>query len=164
MNVRAGVVTSLTAWTISLPLAAADPKGAAAGYVVVVLGSALPDMDHPGSTVGRYVPRWFQRLLGGHRMGAHSIFAIGAAWWLAGYLLDNTSVANAIAIGWAVHISLDLMTRGRVGLLYPLVKRKFRIGRMVTGSVAEDKFVTGMKVLHWMVAVAYVIIYSRGII
>lgn len=151
MNARAGVVTSQVAWLASLPVTAAAPdmttslKGAAAGFLFAALASFLADLDHPGSTAGRYMPRWFRRLMGGHRMGCHSIFMIAFAWWLTDYLLDNPIVASAVAVGWGSHVFIDMLTRQGVGLLYPLSKRKIRIGWFTTGSQGEDRFVLVMK-------------------
>lgn len=168
MNARAGVVTSQVAWLASLPVTVAAPtltlsiKGAVAGFVVAALASFLPDLDHHKSTVGRYFPRWFRRLLGGHRMGSHSLIAIGGSWWLAGYLLENPILANAILVGWASHVVLDLLTVDGVGLLYPLTRTTFRIGWIVTGSRTEDRFVVCMKVLGVLVGAFYAYLLAGG--
>jgi membrane-bound metal-dependent hydrolase YbcI (DUF457 family) len=161
MNARAGVVSSQVVWLASLPLTARAPtpelqiKGAVAGFLVAALASFLPDLDHPMSTVGRYIPGWIRHLMGGHRMLSHSLLAVGSAWWLTGYLLENPIIANAVAVGWGVHIFLDMLTKQGAGLLYPLTRRKFRIGWMTTGSEAEDWFVTGMKAVGFLVFVGY---------
>lgn len=153
MNARAGVVTSQVVWFASLPVLAATPalsqsvRGALAGFVVAALASFLPDLDHPRATVGRYMPDLIRRLMGGHRMGSHSLLAVAGSWWLTGYLLENRIVANAMAVGWLSHVVLDMLTVQGVGLLYPLSRRRFRIGWMTTGSKGEDRFVTGMKLL-----------------
>lgn len=168
MNVRAGVVTSQVIWLISLPVTAAAPttelsiKGAAAGFLVAAFASAMPDLDHHNSTVGRHIPDWFRRLLGGHRMLTHSALSVLFAWWLTGYLIGNPIVANAVAVGWGTHISLDMLTVQGVGLLYPLVSTKIRIGWMVTGSRSEDWFVTGMQALGGVVAIGYVYAAATG--
>lgn len=161
MNARAGVVTSQVAWLASLPVTAAAPalatsvKGAVAGFLVAALASFLPDLDHPKSTVGRYMPWWVRKVMGGHRMGSHSFLAVAGAWWLTGYLLENPIVANAVAVGWLSHVMLDMLTIKGAGVLYPVVRRKIRIGWMVTGSRWEDRFVTGMKALGLLVLVGY---------
>ncbi len=115
------------------------------------------------------MPRWFRRVMGGHRMGTHSLLAVASMWWLTGYLLENPIVANAMAVGWMSHIVLDMLTVHGVGLLYPLSRKKFRIGwrsrrrflrrcgfgLIVTGSRGEDRFVTGMKALGVLACVGY---------
>lgn len=170
MNIRAGVVVSQVAWFTSLPLTTAPAsspgeaiKRGIAGFLVAGLASALPDLDHATSTVGRYIPDWVREVMGGHRMLTHSLLSIAVMWWLTRFLLDDTIIANAMAVGWAGHIAIDCLTKQGCGLLYPLVKRKFRIGWMVTGSEAEDRFVTGVKVVGWLVAVLYgVLIYQSA--
>lgn len=168
MNARAGVVTSQVVWFASLPVLAAAPtfdaslRGALAGFIVAGLASFLPDLDHPKATVGRYVPRIVAWLLGGHRMGSHSIFSVAGAWWLTGWLLQDPIVANAVAVGWMSHITLDMLTIQGVGLIYPLSRRKFRIGWMTTGSKSEDRFVIGMKILGGAFALWYSVLALSG--
>jgi membrane-bound metal-dependent hydrolase YbcI (DUF457 family) len=168
VNARAGVVTSQVAWLASLPLLARGPtleasfKGAAAGFVVAAFASFLPDIDHPGSTIGRYFPRWVRRALGGHRMGGHSLWMVGFCWWLTGYLLGNPIVANAVALGCAVHVSIDMLTVDGVGVLYPLTRYTFRIGWITTGSRGEDWFVVFMKAVGGLFAVGYGFLFVQS--
>lgn len=165
MNARAGVVTSQVAWLASLPVTAvaqtleASAKGAAAGFLVAALASFLPDLDHATSTAGRYMPKWFRRAVGGHRMGTHSLMAVAGAWWLTGYLLENPIIANAVAVGWMSHIVLDMLTIQGVGLLYPVSRCMLRVGWMTTGSRAEDWFVLGMKALGALVLAGYGVLF-----
>lgn len=149
---------SLTAPTLELQV-----KGALVGFVAAAFASFLPDLDHPGSTVGRYFPRWVRKSLGGHRMGAHSLLAVFLAWWLAGYLVADPILANAMAVGWMSHVVCDLLTVDGVGLAYPLSRHKFRIGWMVTGSKTEDRFVLGMKFLGGMLAVGYGFLFVQSV-
>lgn len=169
MNARAGVVVSQVAWGASLPFTAFTAptaelafKGSLAGFVVAAFASFLCDLDHPQSTIGRYFPWWVRKILGGHRMGAHSIFMVSGCWWLTGYLLDNPIIANAVVVGMVSHILLDMLTVQGVALLYPLVRRKFRIGWMVTGSDGEDLFVFIMKGVGALVFAGYCFIYLGG--
>jgi len=183
VNARAGVNTAWVGWFASLPVTVSAPvwssahlagttillpgqgmKDALAGFILAGLASFLPDLDHHNSTVGRYVPRWIRGLMGGHRMLTHSALSVLFAWGLTGWLLSNWTLAHAVAIGWGLHIFIDMLTVDGVGLLYPLVKHKIRIGWMVTGSKSEDRFVTGVQMLGGMVAVWYgvLIILSSG--
>lgn len=188
MNGRAGFVSSQVVWLASLPVTVTGPvwssavvhlpyyvpflvpipgqgmKDALAGFILAGLASFLPDLDHKTATVGRYIPGWVRKAFGGHRMGSHSAISVAVSWFLTGYLLGNPTLASAVALGWSTHILLDMLTVDGVGLFYPLVSRKIRIGWMVTGSRTEDRFVTGVKVLGWMVAVSYgaMIIFSAG--
>jgi membrane-bound metal-dependent hydrolase YbcI (DUF457 family) len=171
VNARAGVVTSQVVWLASLPLTAHAPtlegsiKGAAAGFVAAAFASFLPDIDHPGSTIGRYFPAIVRRLLGGHRMGAHSLLMVAACWWITGYLLDNPIVANAVAVGCSVHIIIDMMTVAGAGVLYPATRYKFRIGWIKTGEAGEDLFVVIMKGIGggFLVGYGYMLVQSLGV-
>jgi membrane-bound metal-dependent hydrolase YbcI (DUF457 family) len=136
-----------------------------------------------GRAVGRSVSRGIARICGGHRMGMHSLFLVtlaflatcwftstlGASWealtgpWLvtspwsslAWTALWNTAhpVAFAVAFGWLAHIWCDLLTVMGVALLWPVLKRKFRLGNLTTGGRAEDHYVTLITCLALAVAV-----------
>lgn len=146
MNAKAGIVTSQAAWLGSLPVTAIsagilDWKGAVSGFVVAGVFSFWPDLEHEGSTAGRAVGkawsslvRWIAR---GHRMGTHSLAAVVICWWLVGYFTENQTLANAAAVGWLSHIFTDFLTVEGVGLLWPLSRRRFHIGWMVTGHAGE---------------------------
>jgi membrane-bound metal-dependent hydrolase YbcI (DUF457 family) len=168
MNARAGVVGSQVVWFASLPvmLTASTLEGrfkdAVAGFIFAGLASFMPDLDHHNSTVGRYVPRIVRKLLGGHRMGSHSFLSVAVAWWLTGYLLDDVNAANAVAVGWSWHIFIDMLTIDGAGVLYPLTRKKFRIGWMRTGSKGEDRFVTGVKWAGVAVAICYGYLFIAG--
>ena len=168
MNARAGVVGSQVVWFASLPVILTAPttegrfKDAVAGFIFAGLASFMPDLDHHNSTVGRYVPGLVRKLLGGHRMGSHSFFSVAAAWFLTNYLLEDVNAANAVALGWSWHIFIDLLTEQGVGVLYPLSRRKFRLGWMKTGSKGEDRFVTGVKLTGIGVAICYGYLLTTG--
>lgn len=81
--------------------------------VCVALGSVLPDIDHPGSMVGKNVPL-LPRLLR-HRGVTHSLLFCVLASLVNGWL----------GVGCLVHIVMDMMTRQGVELFWPM-KKKFR--------------------------------------
>lgn len=165
MNARAGVVTSQTVWFAGAPLLAAAPdlttsaKGWVAGTFVVLLSSFLPDLDHHNSTFGRYMPKIFRRLMGGHRMGMHSVWLMAGLWFLTRWLIDGPTapiIANAVVVGFGVHVLLDMLTKDRVGVLYPLSRKRFGVGIITTGSSLEDLFVRLVK----FAAAAFLLWYS----
>lgn len=93
--------------------------------IPAILGSALPDIDHPKSHLGRRLPLISNILYRtfGHRTFTHSLlFCV-----TIGVLLMqvNTSVGVGAFFGILSHILLDMLTpfsKG-VALLYPLRKR-----------------------------------------
>lgn len=173
MNAKAGIVTSQAAWLASLPVTAGtatgfDYRGAATGFVVAGVFSFWPDLEHEGSTAGRAVgKRWswlIRKIAGGHRMGTHSVFAvIVIAWWLVGYFTQNPTMANAAAVGWFSHIFTDLLTVQGVGLLWPLTRRKFRIGWMVTGRAGETWYIRLVTLMAVITCFLYVQEYLDSI-
>lgn len=180
MNARAGVVTSQVAWLASLPITTEDVKGAVAGFFVAALASYGPDLDHGGSTAGKMVGRRaskiIRKVMGGHRAGTHSLAAVAGAWFFVAYFFESPTLASAMAVGWASHIFCDIWTVEGVSLLYflgflgliwaPLwaLNKKTRIGWMVTGSSAEDRYITYVKIVGVMVSLYYAyLIYDDAI-
>lgn len=144
MNSKAGVVTSQVAWLGAAPLAAVDLKGAAVGFFIAGVCSYLPDLDHDGSTAGRAVgggAKVIRKVSGGHRMGTHSLLAVVLMWLLVGYLTGTPVYATAAAVGWASHIFCDVLTIQGTALFYPLTRKKFHIGWMITGHRGEEVYV-----------------------
>ena len=94
----------------------------------VVVGSILPDIDHPGSMVGKNVPL-IPKLLN-HRGLTHSIsFCV------------MMSLLNAwLGIGVLVHIVMDMMTKNGVELFYPYKKRiRFPLAKYVVTNGNFEK-------------------------
>lgn len=109
MNAVAGTKTAGVAWTLIAPAVVAthepdgswhvDWKNAAAGLVIAVVFSYLPDLDHEGSTAGRALGKVGSRILrrigGGHRGLTHSLFAIVGTWLVWAWIFDATTLADA---------------------------------------------------------------------
>ncbi|WP_146811437.1 metal-dependent hydrolase [Aneurinibacillus danicus] len=98
----------------------------AAYYGGVVLGSLLPDIDHPNSYIGR---RSFGLAniihdLCGHRGITHSLIM-----WILVFLpalwFYPTLFMFGLTIGYLGHILGDSFSVSGVPLLYPLTKKKF---------------------------------------
>jgi inner membrane protein len=94
------------------------------GAAVGAVAGLAPDMDHPGSTLGRQLPRAYHALTPGHRGPTHTVewcALLGEAW--------------AVLVGWAVfagacsHLLADLLTeQGVPGTMLLVLTRKLRIG------------------------------------
>ena len=98
--------------------------GIAAGSVM--LGSLLPDIDHPSSFLGRRLKILSKPIykVFGHRTLTHSIFFIGVGTWLL-YMNVHKIMALGLCGGMISHILLDLLSRGSgVAFLYPLYPRR----------------------------------------
>ncbi len=120
MLARSHVLLGLAGWSVvavksGYPLEAA-PFGAAA------LGSLAPDLDHPGSWLGRRL--WFishpLSSLVGHRGVTHSLLgiaALGAALWLWGGVAGG--LVAAFVVGYLSHLGADWLTHAGLPLLWP---------------------------------------------
>jgi len=120
--------------------------GLAAGYLLsgslemsAISGVAalLPDIDHPGSYIGRKIPviptvlKWTV----GHRGPFHSLAAALGAGIIA-LIVGGKVVGLAVLIGYLAHLLGDLFTLSGVPLLFPL-KFNARVPLVKTGGVLE---------------------------
>jgi len=92
-------------------------------YVAGLLGSLLPDIDHPKSTLGRRVPFISIPLakLFGHRGITHSALIVIAALTLWFQQRGHfPPVVLALALGYASHLFGDFCFGNGIPLLYPI--------------------------------------------
>jgi len=99
---------------------------------LVILASALPDIDHPNSKLGKKVK--VISLFFEHRGFFHSIFAAILFGGLAYYLLKGYFLA--VFIGYFSHIVIDAITLEGIMPLHPVSRFKLK-GIFRTGSVFE---------------------------
>jgi len=102
------------------------------GFIVVMLGAMLPDIDHPDSTIGKRV-KWLSypiRMVFGHRGISHSLFAVSTMCWCA-YAADNIWL-SWLALGYLLHLVGDYLTDSGIPLLYPLSHKRYRF--LITGT------------------------------
>jgi inner membrane protein len=105
---------------------ATETSAHASGMAAAMLGSLLPDIDHPQSFVGRRL--WFLSVplasIFGHRGMTHSLIAVGVWVWvmLRGFAWDQ-EMAAAAAVGYLSHLAGDWTTVGGIPLLWPWRRR-----------------------------------------
>lgn len=125
-----------------------------AGFLVVMLGAILPDIDHPESTVGRRVKviSYPIRLIFGHRGITHSLFAVVLMMWLA-VTVDNIWI-SWLALGYLLHLVGDYLTDSGIPLLYPLTRKRFRF--LITGTTngATEPLIVGLVLISTGVFIA----------
>lgn len=115
--------------------------------IAAILGSLLPDIDHPRSLIGRAV-RPISTLLHetvGHRSLTHSItglFAFGLLAYAATFKLGvGLLLIVASVVGYASHILADMLNSAGVELLYPHPRRYSLLPWGIrTGSIVEHVF------------------------
>lgn len=130
-------------------LAGAAVGSAEAGLFTGLLAALLPDIDTPGSVIGRRIPAIpaVINTLAGHRTVTHTVYfclliALGFG-LLGGWLAEKTGLAAFLGFKLALpalagalsHLALDGCTRSGVEPLPPF---NFRVsGPLVTGSLPD---------------------------
>lgn len=106
------------------------------------LGSLLPDVDEPTSTIGRYVP--FVGAVLPHRTFTHTAWAVmglaGLAWWL------HSPYVAALAVGYFGHVLQDSFSKQGICWLYPVIGKYTIYGNgavMKEGRRSEFYYRTG---------------------
>lgn len=115
------VALGAAAWLAAAPLLG-QPALAPVPLGLAVLGSLLPDMDHPKSWAGRRVRPVSDALAAtfGHRGVTHSLLAVvGCAWLLREQHLPP-AYAAPLVVGYLSHLLADLFTPGGLRLLWPM--------------------------------------------
>ena len=99
----------------------------------LIFGSILPDIDHPGSMIGKNVPLLPKILK--HRGFTHSILFCILMFFINFWL----------CIGCVVHIIMDMMTKQGVELFYPnQSKIRFPLAKNVVTNGVFEKLIFGI--------------------
>lgn len=99
----------------------------AAVWAVGMFSALLPDIDHPGSELGRYI-----HLPLDHRGPMHSLFVAGLWVFIAGVtsyvLVPRLTLAAAVvaALGFLSHLAADSINPSPMALFWPVVREKVR--------------------------------------
>lgn len=127
------------------------PAQVAVHALVGTLAGLAPDLDHPGATLGRLLPRAWHALTPGHRGVTHS------PPWCAGLALAVAIVALIFGLAWAwqaglvtlagtmSHLVADGITTQGCPWLYPWSRRCLPLPAALairTGGLAERLLVT----------------------
>lgn len=118
--------------------------------LVSAWAALLPDIDHPGSVVGRKVLPISLLISGifGHRGITHSLIAtllmtVGALHFLQAGSSAGIIVA-AISVGYLSHLFTDWLTPSGIPLLWPSKRRFGSPFSIRTGGVGEFFLMVGM--------------------
>lgn len=131
------VALGVAAWLVVAPhlgLPAATP----ACLSLAILGSLLPDIDHPKSWLGQRLRPFSSGIASalGHRGVTHSALALAACTW--GLLRGGAPrwIVDPLAAGYLSHLAADLLTPGGLRLAWPL-RRTWALPLCRTGSPFE---------------------------
>ncbi len=114
---------------------------------MILLGSFLPDIDHPQSKLGSKIKivAWLSQ----HRGFWHTPFAMVMVSLLVA-LLTQVKIGMGLGVGYASHIVLDTLTIKGIMLFYPFSRRRLT-GPIETGSVSEGVLVVLLVILTMLV-------------
>ncbi|PIN78630.1 metal-dependent hydrolase [Candidatus Woesearchaeota archaeon CG_4_10_14_0_2_um_filter_33_10] len=105
--------------------------------VILLIASALPDIDSYKSKVGKKIKplSFLINIFLGHRGIFHSLFLLILI--LLFIMLINYEITAAFFIGYLSHLVLDSLTPEGVMFLYPFSKKRIQ-GFIRTGSLFEN--------------------------
>ncbi len=141
MMARSHVVVGLASWIAAAPalhLPVVDPLA----LVIVVLGSLLPDIDHPKSWVGqrtRPVSTAVASALG-HRGVTHSAIAAVSLTVLLLHAGYARGAVAALTVGYLSHLAADMLTPRGLRLAWPF-PGTWSLPLCRTGSATENLIV-----------------------
>lgn len=124
-------------------------------FLLVLLGSLLPDLDTTKSKLGRklWPIAFLISLFVKHRTATHSLLFVGGVIISSGFAVIILKLtwfyALAIGLGTISHIAGDWLTSRGVPLLYPFRKERFKAPiTFRTGSWTERWLCLGLIVLN----------------
>ncbi|MBI2672163.1 metal-dependent hydrolase [Candidatus Woesearchaeota archaeon] len=110
-------------------------------FLIFVLSSFIPDIDHPNSKIGQKM-RLFSKVLNklfSHRGFLHSMILPLLIYFIFVYIIEVNEIGLAVSLGISSHLFLDLMTKNGLALFAPFSNRKIN-GFIATGSFLEKIF------------------------
>lgn len=129
-------------------IAAALALGANAPQIALItFGAILPDIDHSGSTLGRFVKPLSRKLK--HRSFTHSLL----------FLFLTTLLSPYLGIGVLTHIVLDMLNPDGVKLFFPQ-KKKYKvpvISKFLKTGSSGEKVIFALLIL---MSAAMLVIYQ----
>lgn len=144
MMARSHVLVGMASWATIDTMIAGGSAGDVAALGLASIGALLPDIDHPGSTLGRLVPFISLPLAAivGHRGVTHSIIGIGAVLAAMGYW-GAAWFVWPLGIGYVSHVAADMVTPSGCPLLWPS-RRSFSFNLWRSGAMIETLFAIGV--------------------
>lgn len=147
MMAKSHVIVGLASWIVVAPLLHLPPLSPA-GLALTLVGSLLPDIDHPASWVGRRSRPVSTAISGvfGHRGITHSALAVVGLVVLLRHGGYTRIITSALAVGYLSHLGADMLTPRGLRLAWPL-RATWSLPLCNTGSPAEAIVVAGLCLL-----------------
>lgn len=116
-------------------------------YGASIVGSLLPDIDHPKSWISQNTFGIYKLFKGlGHRGATHSLFAVFMLEGILLALFGAHPIVLGLGIGYFSHLLLDMLNPRGVPLAYPFFKKKFKVAKLRTDESGEY-VVAGMLIM-----------------
>jgi len=108
------------------------------GVIMTGLGSLLPDLDHPGSMLGRRI--FGISALGlKHRGWMHSL--VGLIVFASLFMVIDPKFVPGITLGYFLHLLADTLNPAGIAWLYPISRKRVYIIGVPSGSPLEFLFI-----------------------
>lgn len=146
MQYRTHITVSLA---VGLPLMAATDQLTVINTCALVLGSLLPDIDHPKSFIGKHnqlVSQVTNKTLG-HRGATHSLVVAFGIYFIFLFIAKKYFSASAMLtpfwtlVGYLLHLVEDSFSKNGIHWFWPLSKKKKSRRKKVfyyrTGQLSE---------------------------
>ena len=103
----------------------------------IIIIPFLPSIGLKGllGIIGAAVPDWDRIYPGGHRKFTHSILAL--ILFSALIFIFDTGVGFTFALAYISHLLLDAVTKAGVPFFYPIIKKRYGLKLIRTGSAEE---------------------------
>jgi inner membrane protein len=144
MMAKSHVIIGVATWFAAAPVLHLPPTDSV--YLgLAVVGSLLPDVDHPQSWVGRRTKPVSTALAAtlGHRGITHSAFALIGLVALLLHTGSRQGAVSALAVGYLSHLAADMLTPRGLRLAWPL-RKTWGLPLCRTGSPAETLIVVAV--------------------
>ncbi|WP_275112892.1 metal-dependent hydrolase [Rhodopila globiformis] len=141
---KSHVIIGVATWFAAAPMLNLPPTDSM--YLgLAVVGSLLPDVDHPQSWVGRRTRPVSTALAAtlGHRGVTHSALALFGLMALLLHMGNRQGAVSALAVGYLSHMAADMLTPRGLRLAWPL-RKTWGIPLCRTGSPAETLIVAAV--------------------
>jgi len=141
------VALGVAAWLVAAPHLSL-PAAAPACLGLAILGSLLPDIDHPKSWLGKRLRPLSSTIAAalGHRGITHSATAVAACAWVLSHGGAPRWVVDPLAVGYLSHLAADMLTPSGLRLAWPL-RQTWALPLCKSGSPFEPLVVALL--LYW---------------
>lgn len=162
MRIKSHVMIGIASW-VGYSLVVVQNPIEPYQLILAMLGAALPDIDHPGSWLGKRAlpisaPIW---LIFGHRTFTHSALPVAMGVAALYTFPEQAFWLLPLLVGYISHLAADFFSDGGIPVFYPSQKRfKFPV-TVTTGGLSEVALVT-LLMVAFVVAV-YVTLGVSGL-